>query len=97
MTQIISRLDAIAEPRQETGSRSPFQGGNKCTVLDAAVSVATTCDLKELSDAGLALPVQFISQRCELSGKNLLTLCSVLQDVPVVLSGLFHGGLIARL
>ena len=73
-----------------------FQRGNKCTVLDAALSVVTTCDLEELSDSRLALPLQVISHRRKLSGKGLLGVCSVLQDVPVILADLFHGGVVVR-
>ena len=44
----------------------------------------------------LALLLQLVGQHCELSGKDFLYLRRVLQGVPVVLVGLFHGGLIAR-
>jgi hypothetical protein len=45
---------------------------------------------------GLALPLEFISQPREVSGKDLLALRSVLQDPPVIPVDVFHGALIAR-
>ena len=74
-----------------------FQRGNKCTVLDAAFFVVTTCDLEELSNLRLALPLQFVGQHREVSGKDFLPPCRVLQDVPAILVDVFHGALIARL
>jgi hypothetical protein len=69
LTRTTSLLVAMAEQRPWSGHLSLLQRGNKRTALDAAVFVVATCDLEELSDARLVLPLQFISQHRKLSGK----------------------------